>query len=605
VPSLPAIRRRSRLRPSHRDAGYAPIEDYAVIGDGRTAALVAIDGSIDWLCLPDIDSASVFGAILDAERGGSFAVRPSDRFEVERRYVDGTNVLETTFTTTGGTLRLTDAMTLVPPGRLTPLREIVRKAECLAGEIELEWSVAPRFDYGRRHGRVDARTGRVVFRDRDQALALSIWGAEPAAHGRVRVSAGDQVLFSLAATSRQPLVLPSPTDTEDRLEYTTAFWRQWSSEKEYDGPWRDALIRSLLVIKLLVYAPSGAITAAATTSLPETLGGVRNWDYRFAWIRDSTYALDALLGVTCPGEAHAFFWWLMHASRMTQPRLQVLYDVNGGARTRELELAHLSGYRGSAPVRVGNGAVKQLQLDVYGAILNSTWLHATHHGDLGGESGRAIAKIADHVAKRWPEPDSGIWEVRSEPEHFTHSKAMCWVALDRAVKLAQDGLIPDHSERWAAQAAAVRSFVEDRCWDERRRSYVRAAGVGELDAALLTLALVGYEGSARVRGTIDAIRRELAEGPFVRRYRGDDGIEGEEGAFLACSFWLADALARTGRRDEAAELMDELVGVANDVGLYAEEIDPTSRAFLGNFPQALVHIALINAALSITGRDGA
>jgi GH15 family glucan-1,4-alpha-glucosidase len=544
--------------------------------------------------------------MLDAERGGSFAVRPSDRFAAERRYADGTNVLETTFTTATGSLRLTDAMTLVPPGRLTPLREIVRKVECLHGEIELEWSVAPRFDYGRRHGRAERRADRVVFTDRDLALALSVWGPEPTQHGRIRIAAGEQVLFSLAAADRQPLVLPERSDTEERLEYTTTFWRRWSSTKQYSGRWREAVIRSALAIKLLVYAPSGAVTAAATTSLPEEIGGVRNWDYRFAWLRDSSYALDALLGLDCPAEAHAFFFWLMHASRLTQPRLEVLYDVNGGGRTEERELAHLSGYRGSMPVRIGNGAVGQLQLDVYGAVLNSTWLHARHHGDLGGESGSAVARVADYVAEHWRKPDSGIWEVRSEPRHFTHSKAMCWVALDRAAKLARDGFLPDRSARWQAEADSVRAFVDEQCWDDRRRSYVRAAGSEELDAALLTLPLVDYDDSSRGRlhDTIDCVRRELADGPLVRRYVGDDGVEGEEGAFLACSFWLADALGRTGRTEEAAVLLDQLLGYANDVGLYAEEIDPASRRFLGNFPQALVHIALINAARSVAGANG-
>jgi GH15 family glucan-1,4-alpha-glucosidase len=544
--------------------------------------------------------------LLDAERGGSFAVRPSDRFAVERRYADGTNVLETTFTTGTGSLRLTDAMTLVPPGRLTPLREIVRKVECVHGEVELEWTVAPRFDCGRRHGRAERRAGRVVFTDRDLALALSVWGAEPTQHGRIRIAAGEQVLFSLAAADRQPLVLPERSDTEERLEYTTTFWRRWSSAKQYSGRWREPVIRSALAIKLLVYAPSGAVTAAATTSLPEEIGGVRNWDYRFAWLRDSSYALDALLGLDCPAEAHAFFFWLMHASRLTQPRLEVLYDVNGGGRTEERELAHLSGYRGSTPVRIGNGAVGQLQLDVYGAVLNSTWLHARHHGDLGGESGRAVARVADYVAEHWRKPDSGIWEVRSEPRHFTHSKAMCWVALDRAAKLARNGFLPDRSTRWQAEADSVRAFVDEQCWDDRRRSYVRAAGSEELDAALLTLPLVDYDDSSRGRlhDTIDCVRRELADGPLVRRYVGDDGVEGEEGAFLACSFWLADALGRTGRTEEAAVLLDELLEYANDVGLYAEEIDPASRSFLGNFPQALVHIALINAARSVAGANG-
>jgi GH15 family glucan-1,4-alpha-glucosidase len=586
-----------------REAGFAKIGDYALIGDGRTTALVARDGAIDWLCLPDMDSPAVFAALLDAGRGGSFAVRPADRFEVSRRYLDGTNVLETTFETAGGKLRLTDAMTLVPPGRLTPLREVVRRAECLDGEVELEWDLTPRFDYGLRHGRVGPRAGRVFFTDRGQALALSAWGADPAPHGRVRLTAGEDVLFSLAAADGQPVVLPGQGDTVERLQYTIEFWRRWSQAKSYDGPWRDAVIRSALALKLLVYAPSGAMAAAPTTSLPELIGGTRNWDYRFAWLRDSAHALDALLHLECPAEAHAFFWWLTHASGLTKPRLQVLYQLNGGDRAPERELEHLSGYRDSGPVRVGNAAAGQVQLDVYGAVLNSTWLHASHHGDLGGESGRAVARIADYVADHWRDPDSGMWEVRIEPAQFTQSKVMCWVGLDRAVRLAHDGLVPDRTERWSAEADAIRAFVDEHCWDEERQSYVRAAGSRELDAAVLTLALVGYPDptGTRLRGTIDAVRRELGAGPLVFRYRGEDGVPGEEGAFLTCSFWLADALARTGRRKEAAELMDELVGLANDVGLYAEEVDPASGDLLGNFPQALVHLSLINAAVSIAG----
>jgi hypothetical protein len=314
------------------------------------------------------------------------------------------------------------------------------------------WDVTPRFDYGLRHGRVGPRAGRVFFTDRDQALALSVWGADPAPHGRVRLAAGEDVLFSLAAADGQPVVLPGRGDTEERLLYTIEFWRSWSRAKGYDGPWRDAVIRSALVLKLLVYAPSGAIAAAPTTSLPELIGGTRNWDYRFAWLRDSAHALDALLHLECPGEAHAFFWWLTHASGLTKPKLQVLYQLNGGDRAPERELEHLSGYRDSGPVRVGNAAAGQVQLDVYGAVLNSTWLHASHHGDLGGESGRAVARIADYVAEHWRDPDSGMWEVRSEPAQFTQSKVMCWLGLDRAIRLARDGLIPDRTERWSAEA---------------------------------------------------------------------------------------------------------------------------------------------------------
>lgn len=589
-----------------RTGGYARIEDYALIGDGRSAALVASDGAIDWLCLPNLDSRSVFAALVDAERGGTFELQPSIPFRTSRRYLPDTNVLETAFETDQGVLRIVDAMTL-PDEHLAPARELVRIVEGVTGHVPMRWRFAPRFDYGATSPCIGVRAGVGVATSSREALALCHWNAGTPAFGHDSISghfdsrAGERSTLAVASAFTEPLVLPSRADAEARVEKTAAFWRKWSGAREYRGPWADAVHRSALVLKMLIFAPSGAIAAAPTTSLPEEIGGARNWDYRFCWIRDSNFIIHALLELGCYDEAKALFWWFLQATALTEPRLGVLYRLDGGLGVSEYELP-LSGYRGSRPVRVGNGAVDQMQLDVYGGLFESAWLYSEGHHAVDADTGIVLGRIADFVCKIWRLPDSGIWEVRNGPFHFTHSKVMCWVALDRAVRLAERGEMPArHVPRWRGEAAAIARFVEERCWSDRLGSHTRTAGDERVDASLLMLPLVGYGDprGARINGTIDAVSRDLRRGDLVYRYHADDGVPGAEGCFLNCSFWLVGALARAGRVDEATALMESLVGRANDVGLYAEEIDPVGGGFLGNFPQALVHLALIDAAVAI------
>ncbi len=598
----------SSRRHEDRVDGYAPLRAYAAIGDGRTVALVATDGSIDWLCLPDLDSPAVFGALLDAGSGGSFSLSPLLPFEVERRYVPGTNVLETTFRTKTGVVRVTDAMTL-PGGDLSPQREVVRAVEGVMGSVPMHWNLVPRFGYGSRPTRIGQRGSVPVATRGADAMALRLWGAgvpvvaTGSVSGRFDAAAGERALFALSASHQEPLVLPTRGDVEARLAATEAWWRGWSEGLRHVSAWTDAVVRSALVLKLLVHAPSGAIAAAATTSLPEVMGGERNWDYRYCWVRDSAFMLGALLRLGCVEEADAFFWWLMHASQLTHPGLRVLYRLDGGILADERTLP-LAGYRASAPVRIGNGAATQVQLDVYGDLFQAAWLYAEAGRPIDPDIGRRLAEMADLVCRIWSEPDAGLWEVRSEPRHFTQSKMMCFVALDRALRLARTGRIPSrNADRWEREVNAVRAFVDEHCWSEAVGSYVRSAGSDELDAGVLLGVLFRYAEPAdpRLLATVEAVRRELSHGPFVYRYSGEDGLAGKEGAFLTCSFWLVEALAVQGRHVEAAELMAQLVGLANDVGVFAEEVDPTSGAFLGNLPQGLTHLALIHAALAFPG----
>ena len=595
-----------RADPTARVDGYAPLRHYGALTDGRTVALVALDGSIDWLPLPDLDSPSVLAAILDGDRGGRFSLEPELPFTSSRRYLPGTNVLETTFATAQGSVRVTDALTL-PDDGLTPYRELQRQVDGISGTVPMCWRLEPRFGYAARTTKFATRNTIPIASAGADAIAVQSFDAgtpvirNETIAGRFEARSGGSALLALSFASQEPLVFPARDQIVARREATCAHWQRWADKRSYEGPWREAVIRSALALKSLVYAPSGAIAAAATASLPEEIGGERNWDYRYSWIRDSAFAIDALLQLGCPAEANAYFWWLMHATQLTHPRLHVLYRLDGGTKTEERELA-LTGYRDSRPVRIGNGAAEQLQLDTYGELMQTVWLYTRDGNMLDRDVARRFARIADFVCANWRRADAGIWEVRSEPVHFTQSKMLCAVALDRALQLAEQGILPKkHAIRWRNESGAIRKFVDSQCWSDEKRSYVRFAGGDELDASVLLGVLHEYapDNDERMRATVDAIDRELAEGPLVRRYTGDDGVSGREGAFVACSFWLAEAFARTGRVERAAELMEQLLDAANDVGLYAEEIDPESGDFLGNMPQGLSHLALISAAVAI------
>lgn len=533
------------------------------------------------------------GAILDAGRGGSFELNPTDSFESSRRYLPGANVLETTFTTASGSLRVLDAITVSDHG-LEPMRELARSVEGVAGHVSMRWRFAPRFNYAAVTPECGWRHGVPVASHGCDAVALANWDVgqpvwnDDAVSARFDVVAGGRALFALAAANGEPLVLPARRAVEQRLADTVRFWESWTGARTYDGRWRDEVLRSALVLELLIFAPSGASVAAPTTSLPEEIGGQRNWDYRFCWMRDSHFAIDALLQLGCYEDAKSLLWWFMQATALTEPRLHPLYRLDGGLYVTERVLP-LAGYRQSRPVRIGNAAAKQTQLDIYGHLFETAWLYSEGHRALDADMGRVLARIADYVCDIWRQPDSGMWEVRNGPFHFTHSKVMCWVALDRAVRLAERGeLSARHVGRWKRESAAIEAYVESECWSDALGSYTRTAGDTRTDASLLMLPLVGYgarqaqvAASGRSRGgkpdrisaTIDAVMRELREGDFVYRYRADDGVPGGEGCFLNCSFWLVSALARVGRVDEATALMERLIARANDVGLYSEEID--------------------------------
>jgi GH15 family glucan-1,4-alpha-glucosidase len=588
------------LAPPQRTDGYAPLRDYAAIGDRRTLALVARDGAIDWLPLPAFDGPTAFAALLDSRKGGRATLAPAVRFAAARRYLPGTNVLETTFTTAAGTVRVTDAMSH-PWDRRLGWSEVVRRVEGVAGRVPMAWSAEPRFGYGQDRPRIERRDGVPLLRCGALTLAVQSCGAgepqpaEGGVAGRFEVGEGEVAALGLSAFDGPVVTISSRAELLERLDATVRHWEGWSARCSYDGPWREAVLRSALALDLLVDRETGAIAAAGTMGLPERLGGERNFDYRYAWLRDGNLTLEAMLHLGYGERVHDSIAWLLGAIARTHPRLEPIYRLDGTPSVPQRELP-LAGYRGSRPVTLGNSAEGQLQLGNYGDVLNMAFNQVDRGNALAGGAGVRLAELADFVCRIWRNLDAGLWELGQE-RAYTQSKLACWLALERAAHLAARGHLPAaHAPRWRATAREIDAFVQERCWSERLRSYVRSAGSEELDAAVLLAARGPFLDAhpERVSATIDAVRRELgAGGPLVYRY---SGMQEQENAFLACSFWIVEALARVGRREEAAATMDELVALADDVGLYPEEMDPADGAFRGNFPQALTHLSLILAA---------
>ncbi|WP_242359907.1 glycoside hydrolase family 15 protein [Anaeromyxobacter sp. SG17] len=591
------------------------IGDHAVVGNGRAAALVSRGGTVDWLCWPRFDSPSIFAALVD-DAAGRWTLAPAAPFRSERHYLPETNVLVTRFITATGALAVTDFMPVASQEEqrrlLLPDHELVRMATCERGTVELETVFEPRPDYGRVRPRLrdagglglraETRAGLLTLRA-DLPLAI-----EPAgrATGRAVLQAGETRHLSLSYADEWPAILPPlGAPTREALARTVRWWRAWVGQLRYDGPGRDAVVRSALALKLLVYAPSGAVVAAATTSLPERVGGDLNWDYRFCWLRDAALTVRALFGLGFRDEADAFVSWLLHSTRLTQPELRVLYDVHGNAPPRERTLEHLAGHRGSRPVRVGNGAADQLQLDVYGEVIDAVTHFVRSGGTLDRETQRMLCALGDEVCRSWQGADEGIWEPRSGKGHNTHSRVLCWTALDRLLELHAKGhLCSAPVELFERNRAAIRRDVEEHAWNARLGSYTARLGGEELDAALLLLAWYGFEDarSARMRATFARIRERLgARDGLLYRYRSGDSPG--EGAFGICSFWGAEVLALgAGSAAEARETFERLCRLSNDVGLFAEELDPGTGEALGNFPQAFTHVGLINAALSLEQR---
>ncbi|MDH2429135.1 glycoside hydrolase family 15 protein [Sphaerisporangium sp. TRM90804] len=591
------------------------IADYALLSDRHSAALVARDGAVDWLCMPRFDSPSVFAALLD-DGAGTWSLRPSGAFEVSRRYVDSTMVLETTFTTPAGTLVLTDALVVGQDCDVHRLgadapHALAREARCTRGSVELEVLFRPRPSYGRVvpllsavPGGIDVKGGPGLF-SLSSPVELDVDRERAAA--TVALAEGRALRFALRGG---PIGDPPPgvwtgEEIAARLEATVAMWQAWSAaHQRYDGPYRDLVGHSGRVLQALTYEPTGAVVAAPTTSLPEVPGGERNWDYRYSWVRDASFTLNALWVAACPDEAGEFLSFMTTAAVSYDPEgaLQIVFGIGGEYDLTEHELPHLSGWRDSRPVRIGNDAWRQPQIDVYGELLDAVHRLSGQLGALDGEARAFLVALADAAVRHWREPDHGIWEIREPRMHHVYSKVMCWVAVDRAILLADLLEAGDRVEGWRAAREEIRETVLREGWNEEAGAYTQAFGSTTLDASALMMPIVGFLAAddPRMLATIDAVAARLVdEHGLVYRYRADDGLPGREGAFLLCTYWLAQALALAGRVEEAHVVFRRAAAFVNDVGLQAEEVCPRTSELLGNFPQAFSHIGLVNAAWAV------
>ncbi|WP_394846719.1 glycoside hydrolase family 15 protein [Pendulispora brunnea] len=594
------------------------IHDYGIIGDGRSAALVSREGAIDWLCWPRFDSASLLAAALDAAKGGHWRVTPIATLRTRRSYQRDSNILVTTFETSTGEARLTDSMTVFGEDdtrrMLVPEHELLRMIECIRGEVEIDLEFQPRPDYARKTlslrsaGTLGMRLehGHALYTLRgDEALQLR----DSVVVGRFGLRAGERRCFSLTFDTEAPAVLPPLGGAAPaRIERTAMWWRRWASRCTYSGRYRERVMRSLLVLKLLCHAPSGAIVAAPTTSFPERWGADLNWDYRYCWPRDASLTVRALLELGYVEEAIAFVSWLLHSTRLTQPELCVLYDVYGEVPRKEQTLTHLTGFRGSRPVRVGNAAAAQIQLDVYGEVIDAVAQMCRWGLRLDAETQRMLRRFGKYVCANWRKPDHGLWEPREDPSHHTHSRLLCWTALDRLLELHGRGHVRRipmnvfHDER-----RAIRAEIEEKAWNPRLHSYTHVLGGEAVDASLLLLAWYGFTDvrAPRMRDTFERVRKCLIARPGLL-FRGEGSRAQGEGAFGICSFWVAELLARSDETFEEAELwFEQTLSYANDLGLFAEEMDLETGEALGNFPQAFTHVGLICAALAIEARRAA
>ncbi|MHB1486091.1 MAG: glycoside hydrolase family 15 protein [Acidimicrobiales bacterium] len=585
-----------------------PLEDYAIIGDTHTAALVGRDGSIDWLCLPRFDSGACFAKLLGDDDNGYWKLSPKAPVKaVRRRYRERTMVLETEFDTEDGTVMVTDCM---PVRERFP--EVARLVTGISGRVEMTMELVVRFHYGSIVPwvrRLDGMLSAVAGPD-----ALYFWspvhtrGKDHTTTAEFAVSEGQQVPFSLAWNPSHSAP-PRPTDARYATEETATWWEEWSSTCGYEGQWRQPVVRSLITLKALTYAPTGGIVAAVTTSLPEQLGGARNWDYRYCWLRDATLTLYSLMSAGYKEEAAAWRDWLLRAVAGDPADLQIMYGPGGERRIDESELDWLSGYEGARPVRIGNAAAGQYQLDVYGEVMDA--LHESRRVgiDPGGPAWDLQRVLMDFIETGWRKPDDGIWEVRGPQRHFTHSKIMAWVAMDRAVKGVEEFGLEGPVEKWRKLRQEIFDEVCDKGFNPKVGAFTQYYGTDQLDASILMMAMVGFLPCSddRVRSTVEAIERDLTQDGFVLRYRPDkgdnvDGLTGGEGAFLACSFWLVDNLAMLGRHDDARKLFERLVALRNDVGLLSEEYDPVAGRLVGNFPQAFSHVSLVNSAYLLSAQ---
>jgi GH15 family glucan-1,4-alpha-glucosidase len=594
-----------------------PIGDYALLSDCRSAALVSRAGSVDWLCFPRFDAPAVFARILDDD-AGHFSIRPAGEFQASRAYADQTMALETTFRAAAGTAVLTDAMAVGRNDRGHDLGAgspgmLLRRVACTDGAVEIDVSYAPRPEYGLIHPILEAVPGGLAARGGADRLLLSGPGGfrvdGATASARLHLAAGQTVSFALAhgRMGEPPPAAWNAGEIAARLEDTLDGWRSWSAiHQTYEGPWRDLVHHSGRVLQALTFQPTGAIVAAPTTSLPETVGGGRNWDYRYTWVRDASLTMEALWVAACPDEANKFFAFLADAAASQLEReldLQIMFGIGGERDLTERELPHLTGWRSSRPVRVGNGAWNQRQLDVYGELLGAAQRLVEQLGELDPVTQRFLAAAADTAARRWQEKDQGIWEIRGEPRDFLYSKLSCWAALDRAIALAPQLGAPHRVEGWAAIRDEIRAAILSRGWNDRAGAFTQAFGSEDLDASNLMLAITGFlpGDDPRMKATIDATAARLTdERGLVYRYLAHDGLEGEEGTFLLCTFWLAHAQALAGELDQAKATFERAVAAVNDVGLLAEEVDGATGEMIGNFPQAFSHIGLVNAAWAIT-----